>query len=230
MEKEPRYRHELKYSVSYSDFLAIRGRLRTVMQPDPHTDENGRYCIRSVYFDNYSDKALKEKLNGAPQREKFRIRYYNDDISKLTLEKKIKHDSLCMKCSEALSTEDCRMILDGEADEISTDGKPLLAELLSKMKTQLIRPRVLVSYEREPYVYAPGNVRITFDMDVRTTMYSRDLLRTDHDDISALDAPDEMIMEVKYDDFLPGIISDIIQSDGMRKQSFSKYGMCRRFG
>lgn len=119
-------------------------------------------------------------------------------------------------------------MLSGELSGIEGSGA-LLKELLSKMQTQLLRPRVLVSYEREPYIYGLGNVRMTFDMNVRTTMFSRELLGN-RSDISACDDPGEMIMEVKYDDFLPGIISDIIQTDGIRQQAFYKYGVCRRFG
>ena len=230
MEKTPRYRHELKYQISRGEHLALRSRLRAVMKPDPHTDENGLYCIRSIYFDNYRDKALREKNNGALKREKFRIRYYNDDTRHLTLEKKIKHARLCLKCSEPLSSEDCRMLLDGRQDEITAEDKPLLSELIAKMNTQLLRPRVLVSYRREPFIYAPGNVRITFDFDVRTTMYHQKFLEADPFDLSASDSPGAMIMEVKYDDFLPQVISDLIQSEGVRQQSFSKYGACRRFG
>ncbi|MBP1580078.1 MAG: polyphosphate polymerase domain-containing protein [Oscillospiraceae bacterium] len=230
MEKAPRYRHELKYSISRAEHLALRSRLRAVMQTDPHTDSSGLYRIRSIYFDNYRDKALKEKINGSPQREKFRIRYYNNDTQHLTLEKKIKHDSLCMKCGESLDPADCRLLLDGAADKINTDGKPLLGELVSKMKTQLLRPRVLVSYQREPYVYAPGNVRITFDFNVRTTMYHQQFLEDKVSDISAADDPGDMLMEVKYDGFLPQVIEDLIQCEGVRQQSFSKYSTCRRFG
>lgn len=227
---QPRYRHELKYRISRGDQLALRSRLRAIMQPDPHADENGQYRIRSIYFDNYRDKAYRERLYGSPQREKFRIRYYNDDTNRLTLEKKIKHDSLCMKCAEPLSRDDCELILAGRTEDVSTGGKPLLAELISKMNTQLLRPRVLVSYRREPYIYAPGNVRVTFDFDIRTTMYHQNFLEDSVKDISTADAPGDMLMEVKYDDFLPQIIQHLIQSDGVRQQSFSKYSECRKFG
>lgn len=230
MEKETRYRHELKYRISCGEHLAIRSRLRAVMKPDPHTDQDGLYLIHSIYFDNYRDKALREKTSGTPQREKFRIRYYNSDTRRLTLEKKIKHDSLCMKCSEPLSAKDCEMLLDGMQHSIITEGKPLLTELIVKMNTQLLRPRVLVSYRREPFVYAPGNVRVTFDFDVRTTLYQRKSLEADRFGVSASDSPGDIIMEVKYDDFLPRVISDLIQSEGVRQQAFSKYAACRRFG
>ena len=98
MELTGKYRHELKYSISLADRLALAQRLRPLMQRDPHTDETGRYTIRSVYFDNYKDKALREKLSGVQTREKFRIRYYNEDLSFITLEKKIS-TTTCAKSS-----------------------------------------------------------------------------------------------------------------------------------
>lgn len=103
MKQEYQFRHELKYRISYAQYIELRNRLRTVMQSDIHTGVDGRYLIRSIYFDNYMDKALYEKRDGVPVREKFRIRYYNDDFSYLTLEKKIKDDDLCMKVDAQIS-------------------------------------------------------------------------------------------------------------------------------
>ena len=111
MELTGSYRHELKYQISPADHHALRQRLRTVMKCDPHTGADGFYTIRSVYFDNYKDKALREKVNGVQKREKFRIRYYNDDFSFITLEKKIKHNDLCMKIDAPLTVEEYRRIL-----------------------------------------------------------------------------------------------------------------------
>ena len=74
------------------------------------------------------------------------------------------------------------------------------------MKTQQLRPRVLVSYVREPYVYAAGNVRVTFDSNIRTSLFQRDFLDGALPDIIATDAPGDIILEVKYDAFLPEII------------------------
>ena len=112
MELTGSYRHELKYQISPADALALRQRLRAVMKRDPHTGADGLYTIRSVYFDNYGDKALREKVNGVQKREKFRIRYYNDDFSFITLEKKIKHNDLCMKIDAPLTVEEKRAWLD----------------------------------------------------------------------------------------------------------------------
>ena len=106
----------------------------------------------------------------------------------------------------------------------------LLKELYTKMRYQRLKPRVLVSYVREPYIYKSGNVRVTFDSKVRTSLFRKDFLTEQGSDISATETPEDMILEVKYDTFLPEVIQDIIQGRDMRQQAFSKYGACRRFG
>ena len=228
--EEKRYRHELKYGISHTDYLAMRGRLKTVMTSDPHALDDGIYRIRSIYFDNGDDKALREKVNGVAKREKFRIRYYNDDFSYITLEKKMKIDNLCLKYDAPITEDECRKILDGDLKFMRDHPSEVVRELYAKMNYQRLKPRVLVSYRREPYIYKPGNVRVTFDSAIRTSLYHREFLTKEVYDISATDSPGDMILEVKYDAFLPEIIQDMIQVNGIRQQAFSKYGACRRFG
>lgn len=230
MKQTGTYRHELKYQIGYGEYLTLRQRLRPVMRTDPHTNVDGRYIIRSVYFDNVEDKALREKKNGVSQREKFRIRYYNDDFSFLTLEKKIKHNDLCMKLDAALSEQECRSLLAGDTHWMLQHPAELVRELFCKMQSQQLRPRVLVSYVREPYIYAAGNVRVTFDSCIRTSLYHQAFFEPQVQDISALDEPGSLILEVKYDAFLPEIIALLLQTEGIRQSAFSKYGACRRFG
>lgn len=223
------YRHELKYRISYADYLALRQRLRPVMRPDIHSDENGSYTIRSVYFDNYRDKALLEKLNGVQKREKWRLRYYNDDLSYMVLEKKCKHNDLCLKLDAPLTEQESRALMAGDRQWMKNHPSALVRELYCKLTTQQLQPRVLVSYEREAYTYPPGNVRVTFDSNIRTSLFHRGFLEEEFSDISAEQDPG-MVLEVKYDDFLPEIIENLIQTENTRQQAFSKYGLCRRFG
>ncbi|MCR5719271.1 MAG: polyphosphate polymerase domain-containing protein [Lachnospiraceae bacterium] len=230
MEQEKRFRHELKYDISYPDYMAMQYRLKKIMAVDPHASDDGKYRIRSIYFDNYCDKALREKIDGVAKREKFRIRYYNNDLSFITLEKKMKIDNLCLKYDARITEEECRRILNRDLDWMKEHPSPLVRELYAKMCYQRLEPRVLVSYVREPYIFRPGNVRVTFDSCVRTTIYQRDFLDGQVFDVNAMDGPGDMILEVKYDAFLPGIIRDIIQVNSVRQQSFSKYGACRRYG
>ena len=230
MNQTEKFRHELKYRIGCAQYIELRNRLRTVMRSDVHTDVDGRYLIRSIYFDNYMDKALREKIDGVSRREKFRIRYYNDDFSYITLEKKVKNNALCMKSDAEITKEECQNLLEGRLKWMRGHPSQLVQELYAKMHYQLLYPRVLVSYIREPYVYDAGNVRVTFDSDIRTTLYHRHFLEEKVADISTADQPWDMILEVKYDAFLPTIIRDILQTNTIRQQAFSKYEACRRFG
>ena len=230
MELAGTYRHELKYQISYANYLALRQRLRPVMRQDAHAGADGLYTVRSVYFDNYADKALREKLNGVQKREKFRLRFYNDDLSYITLEKKIKHNSLCMKLDAPLTAEEYRRILQAPGPWMLEHTEPLVRELYCKRNAQQLRPRVLVSYVREPYLYDAGNVRVTFDSHIRTSLFQKDFSDGAISDICATDAPGDIILEVKFDAFLPEILQSLLQAEELRQQSFSKYGICRRFG
>ncbi len=224
------YRHELKYQISPGDSLALRQRLRPIMKQDPHALSDGLYTIQSIYFDNYRDKTLREKADGVQRREKFRIRYYNNDLSFITLEKKIKHNDLCLKLDATLTEEEYHMILREPGAWMLEHPEPLVRELYCKMNIHQLRPRVLVSYVREPYIYDAGNVRVTFDSDIRTSLFRPDFTEGSGNSIIATDTPSDIILEVKYDTFLPEIIDCLLQTGDFSRRSFSKYGASRRFG
>ena len=226
-QSDTNYRHEWKHEISYSDLLAIRARLRAIMQPDPHA-KNGRYLIRSLYFDNLNDKALREKVDGVNMREKFRIRYYNNDPTIIHLEKKSKLNGLGTKFSADLTRQEAQKIVDGDLDWMPEADAPLIRELYCKMRYQNLRPKTIVDYTREPFVYGPGNVRITFDYDIRTGLADTNFLDPRCVTIPAGDAP--IILEVKWDAYLPSIIRDAVQMPGCRAGAFSKYEQCRIYG
>ena len=220
------FRHEWKHEINVSDLIALRQRLRAVARPDPHAAD-GRYTIRSLYFDDPTDKALREKLDGVDRREKFRIRYYNGDPSLIRLEKKSKRGGLGAKASAALTRAEAQAIVNGDLDWMPASGRPLVQELYSKMRRGL-RPKTIVDYTREPFTYAPGNVRVTLDYNIRTGLGCTDFLNPDCVMIPAGDAP--IILEVKWDAFLPDIIRDAVQLPGRRVSAFSKYAQCRIYG
>ena len=219
-----KYRHELKHIISYSDMLSVRSRLSAVARPDSHAKE-GRYFIRSLYFDNASDKALKEKIDGVNLREKFRIRYYDKDPSIIHLEKKSKRGGLGTKFKASLTASKAQSIVDGDIDWMMSEDNALIQELYCKMRYQGLRPRTIVDYTREPYIYDAGNVRVTLDYDIRTGLNCTDFLDPDCVTIPAGDAP--IIMEVKWDEFLPSVIGDCVQMKGRNVTAFSKYAQCR---
>lgn len=218
------YRHEWKHEISFSDMVTLRQRLGAVMGQDANAVD-GKYFIRSLYFDNAADKALREKLDGVNEREKFRIRYYNQDLSLIHLEKKSKRNGLGSKETAEVTAEEVQSILDGNWDWMGDADRPLIRELYRKMQSQGLRPKTIVDYTREPFVYSPGNVRVTMDYHIRTGLGTTDFLNPHCVTIPAGDAP--IILEVKWDAFLPSVIRDIVQLEGRHTGSFSKYAVCR---
>ena len=197
------------------------------MQPDQHAAD-GTYRIRSLYFDTPEDTALREKLDGVSRREKFRIRCYNHDYSLIHLEKKSKLAGLCKKESTDLTAQEVRQLLDGDTRWMAAADRPLVQELYRKMQTRQLRPKTLVDYTREPFIYGPGNVRVTLDYDLRTGLGCTEFLDPDCPTIPAGGSP--ILLEVKWDEFLPDIIRAAVQLEGRRVTAFSKYAQCRIYG
>ncbi|MBQ7160459.1 MAG: polyphosphate polymerase domain-containing protein [Clostridia bacterium] len=222
-----KFRHEWKHEINFEDRLVLLARLPAVMKRDSHSI-GGEYMIRSLYFDTPGDKALREKIDGVNAREKFRIRLYNGDPSFIVLEKKSKLNGLCAKESCRLTEEEAQRIADKDADWLISSGRPLCAELYSKMKSQGLRPKTIVDYTREAFVFPAGNVRVTIDRDVRTGVFRTGLLDPRTLTVPAGDSP--VILEVKWDDFLPDIIRDAVTLPDRRVCAFSKYQQCRIYG
>lgn len=222
------YRHEYKHYLNYADYLAVRSRLQAVMRLDEHVSASGRYQIRSLYFDNAADKALQEKISGISDREKFRIRCYDGNYDFIRLEKRVKKGGLGYKLSTPLTSDQTKAILSGDTGWMKDSRDALLIELYQKMQFQGLRPKTIVDYTREPYVYQAGNVRVTLDYDIRTGVLNTDMLDAQIPTVPA--SPGTYILEVKYDNFLPDVIRDIVQLRYREESAFSKYESCRRYG
>lgn len=222
-----KYRHEWKHEINYADMLTLRTRLQAVMKRDEHVT-NGVYHIRSLYFDTLSDKALREKIDGVGIREKFRIRYYNGDTSFVILEKKSKLNGLCAKQSCRIAKEEAQKTVDGDLSWMPGSDRPLCQELYFKMIFQGLKPKTIVDYIREPFVFTPGNVRVTIDYNIRTGDFRTDFLNSETITLPAGESP--IILEVKWDEYLPDIIRDAVTIPGRRVTSFSKYEQCRIYG
>lgn len=221
------YRHEIKHKISQTDMLELHPKLLMTTKQDIHAVD-GCYTIRSLYFDNIYDKALMEKVNGLDRREKYRIRYYNDDTSFIRLEKKSKLNGLSCKQCEKINKEEVEALLRGDFGWMQKSERSLVRELYFKMYSQGLRPRTIVDYTREAYTYSPGNVRITMDYGIRTGLYGLDFFDKNCVMIPVSDT--SIILEVKWDYFLPDVIKDIIQLKNRRADAFSKYALCRIYG
>lgn len=233
------YRKELKYICSEQELHLIEGRIKDICRPDVHAGQDGVYGIRSVYFDDYENTCFYENEDGTDPREKFRIRIYNGSLKRITLECKRKEKGLNHKFSCPLTQEWCQAILEGsfrmeqfwqgeKAEALSREERALLSKFFLQYRTRLLRPKVIVEYERTPYIYSMGNVRITFDRNIAGTGRVRDFMKP------VVTARPVMpvgkhILEVKYDQFLPDYLYNALQIPNLRQTAYSKYYICRKF-
>lgn len=222
-----KFRHEMKHEITEFDLLILKSRLTHCIYRDTNGD-NGKYNIRSLYFDNVYDTALREKVDGVNCREKFRIRSYNGENDFIRLEKKSKINGLCNKVSATISAEEVTKIIAGDIDFMEQSSAPLIQELYFKMKNKGLAPKTIVDYTREAFTYPAGNVRITLDYDLRTGLSSTDFLNPHCPTICA--GEKVILLEVKWDEFLPDFVRDILQMEGKRSTAFSKYAACRIYG
>ena len=219
-----KFRHEYKHQINLSDIMALKMRLGALLRHDEHAGEDGTYFVKSLYFDNLWDKALREKVDGVNNREKFRIRYYGNDTSFIRLEKKSKINGLCNKESVRITKEQCIKIINGDIAFLPESENNLMRELYAKMQYQLLRPKCIVTYNRESFVYAPGNVRVTLDTDICGSYNVQEFLNPD---LEFLQLYHTAVLEVKWDEYLPQIIRDAVQIKSRRSAAFSKYAAVR---
>lgn len=221
---EPRLRHEEKHQVNLREALVLSQRLEKLFPRDPHAGPEGSYQVVSLYYDDPYDTALRQKLDGVNRREKFRLRYYGKEPAFFKLEKKYKVKGLCGKGSCRLSREEGERLLRGDFAFLLEKEESLAREFYAKLRRGLA-PKTVVRYTREAFLYAPGNVRVTLDGDIRAGAPERFLIPQ-----KLLPALGGLaVVEVKYDAFLPEIVKLAVQVPNRQGTACSKYALCRRY-
>lgn len=226
---KPQGRHELKFMISQQDALLLEKVLSVLLRSDDYTDTTGRYQVHSLYFDNFANRAVEEKMCGTDFRTKYRIRWYNADTSFFHLECKQKIGTQCWKEKTRLSPQQVQEILQGNIASLWQEGDHLQRQFYQALTQQRLRPQTIVSYWRRPFVYPKGNVRITLDYDIRTSLHAINPLEPAGVGYPTL-APEELVLEVKYDQYLPEVIKELLQIEDRRQLAISKYVLCRQFG
>jgi hypothetical protein len=222
-----RFRHEYKYILDMKQESILRVKVAGVMMPDTHVREDGTYLIRSAYLDDINDTCLTDNLTGADPRSKFRLRYYNDDTDRIRLEKKSKCRGMCVKDSCNLTRDECEIFLHGGVPVITDDMSEIKKKLLTEVQLRSLTPKMIVTYERIPYVYSGGNVRVTFDRKLTSSVELDRFLSGEYRE-RPVTAAGSSILEVKWDEILPRHIKDTLTLDNLNWTAFSKYYMCRR--
>lgn len=219
------FRNELKYYISYFDYIKLRNVLKNTLPMDSNSNESG-YLIRSLYFDDIFDSALYEKNAGIFNRKKFRIRIYNYSDEVIKLERKRKYNQNINKEDFTLSRNKYDSIMDGDVEFLKKSDNDVAKEFYYEYKSQWLRPKVLVDFKREAYIMKSGNVRITFDKELRASSNINDMFQ---ETVGRPMVPsDQLILEVKFDEFLPDIIKRYLSMIDKKSQAISKYVLCRQ--
>ena len=222
------YRHEYKYRVDSCQAALLEARASAILQRDPHVAESGSYVIKSLYFDDYQDSCFWENEDGYNVRSKFRIRYYDDNIGYIRLEKKSKKNGMTRKESCVISEEMCRSFMAGQIPQVKEDMPQIMKELFTEMRLRNLIPKVIVIYERRPYIYSAGNIRITFDKNIASSNDIAHFLSSEMV-LRPVMAKGESLLEVKWDEVMPEHIYYYMALDEISWTSFSKYYWCRKY-
>ncbi|OUQ28657.1 VTC domain-containing protein [Lachnoclostridium sp. An131] len=222
------YRNEIKYLVSETQLVLLENRIRNLIQPDRHAGADGTYQIRSLYFDDFENTYYRENEMGTDPREKFRIRIYNGDPGRISLELKKKQHGMTQKLSCLLTEEQCRELMAGRPLPADPSYPPVLQKMNLLMKTRLLKPKVIVEYDRTPFVEKLGNTRVTLDRNIRSSNAVASFLEKRVPARPIMPAG-KQILEVKYDEFLPDYLYRNLQLSHLRQTTFSKYYLCRRY-
>lgn len=236
------FRHEYKYIISIPQSLILQNRLSEIMKRDANSDSTGGYEIRSIYFDDIDNSCYKQNEAGTDPRAKYRIRSYNASPDKIVLEKKIKQNGMTRKLQEKLTKEQYKVLVgnalnrertealraDGEMDISFFEQPPLVQELLLLKQMRLMQPKVIVAYERTPFIEEAGNVRVTFDDRISSSVDFEDFFKKELHKRPIMPVG-ETLMEVKFDEFLPAYIKEVLELGRLSQTTFSKYYLCRRY-
>lgn len=224
----PTYRHELKYLVSPAQAEHLKMRMRALLPRDIHAGAGGAYNIRSLYFDDCDNRCYYENENGVDPREKFRVRIYNHSASRIMLECKRKERGKTLKTSCQLTERQARVLMEGKWLPDLEKQPPVLQKLTLNMMLRQMHPVIIVDYDRFPFVYRSGNVRITLDTNIASASKTDRFFDPQLPRRPVLPAG-RQLLEVKYGEYLPDQIYRSLQLEGLRQTAFSKYYVCRRY-
>lgn len=222
------FRHEYKYLCSAEQLRVQEARLASLLRPDPHAGPDGRYQIRSVYFDDPGDTCLQENEDGTDPRAKYRLRIYNVSDRRISLERKAKLRGMTRKDAVRVSRATAEALLAGRIPFPRAEDGPLLRRMLADMRLRVLRPRVIVQYTRTPFILDAGNVRITLDEQIASSQ-AVDRFFVPELPLRQVLPTGQGVLEVKWDELLPSWLYGSLQLEGLQWTAFSKYYLCRKY-
>ena len=216
-----KYRYELKFFMNKHTSVMLKNRVKSVMHPDRHS--GGIYRVNSLYLDDRYDSCYNEKVLSSYSRDKYRVRYYNDDLSYIRFENKHKDGEMSYKTSVLMSEDEYHSLAGGDMDFVLRSEHPLWQKVAALHRLRIMRPAAVFSYTREAYVYLPGNVRITFDSDLHSGSLLPETFYGDPPGAGGM-------LEVKFDHFIPSVIKEMLDGLPLIQTAISKYNFVRERG
>ena len=222
------YRHEQKYYITQTQATELTSRLCRVMKFDRYSVDHGKYLISSVYFDTPENRSLEGTEAGLLKRTKYSIRSYNHDDSFIVLERKSKRGSLGKKESVRIDRQIYDDIMYHRGKSLLTVDSDLTREFYHMINVEGYKPKTVVEYTRRAFVSDISNVRITLDMNIKGSGSGVDMF-LDSGSLVYTVPPCWVVLEVKYDHFLPDHIRNLLPDDSVMQSSCSKYVYGRTF-
>ncbi len=221
-------RYELKYYINDLDSVVLAKRLSEILKRDAFAKKKRGYFIRSLYFDSFDDEALFDKQSGDLKRAKYRMRIYDFNSKEVKFEIKHKINNQIYKESAIISRESAYRVIDGDYFELLKYNNKILNKIYIKFTTSLYRPKVIIDYIRDAYIFDFFNLRITLDRDVRSNNEDFDLFSKDLHTVPVI-LEGKQILEVKYENLLPSFVKEALSGFALERQAISKYTLGRRF-
>ena len=223
-----RFRYEHKYLINAQTAALLQSRAAGIMEPDSYADDKGGYTVNNIYLDDRYDSFYLAKEMGQFQRDKYRIRYYNGDLSFIRLERKHKEGILNYKETLPITPEQLAQIKKGDLTFALTEPHPLWQKLATLHRLRHMQPRAIFSYRRETLTYKPATVRLTLDsplFDSGEKLHMPPFPRKYVKFHSG--RPYNLLLEVKYSGFLPEIIQQLLNGLPLVHTEMSKYSTAR---
>lgn len=215
-------RHEHKFYIHYTDYQYCKRILSRLMKRDPHQKENEGYFIRSLYFDTIDDTFVNEKLSGVSLRDKYRFRIYEFDQDWVKVERKRKTGMYISKTTAIIKRNNADEILNGRIESLLNAKSRNSNTLYFDFKSKFLKPVLIIDYTRDAYILDYNNIRITFDKDIQVNNYNYDYFNPKLPTMQI--QPEEVIiMEVKYNHFLPSWFKRILSIRTLTSSAISKY-------
>jgi len=169
--------------------------------------------VNNIYFDDFNKTFFKDNLIGAQTRLKFRLRWYDDKLSKTNLELKFKDANLVYKLVLPIKNFNLKRFEKGNWWQTNNLPEPVI-RLAKRLKPSLIN-----SYNRKYWLTNDKKVRLTIDTDVKFIPQLSNLTTS----LSNPRESQKTIIELKYSPIDELAASELIKYLPLSLQKNSKY-------